>query len=467
MSEFNIKTGAALNAADEVINCAVLLNDCINEISSVKCSIGSSLGSSSGNITSRLSTLCSELYNQDVNLTNLGVTLQNIVEEYKKNEFYVAASAEGKKQVDFFTYASQNSSYILPWALPAFIVSPFAPGLSLGLNAFSALQIFRKWWNDDSVFHGDLEANGWSTKDDSFKVKTDLLKFKDKDGKYIIPGMENIKNFNDSHNKWKDKGGNYTYDPASKSWKKAVTEEEKEAFKDASEDKKLFEGVDVTIASVGVEKKGYIGGIDASAMAGDKDGTHASAEAGLFYGKAEANAYIGYGSIGASAGASFAVGHAEAEAQWGSDMAGLYAKADVDVLKAEVGADANVGLFDKDGNFNPALHVGGKAQAVVAEASAKVGGKILGTDVGVKGSVNFGIGAHADFGLRDGKLTADLGASLGLGFGVKVELDFSGTVDAVCDFAEAAWDGACDIAEDVGDFVSDAWSGLGSLTGWW
>ena len=202
-------------------------------------------------------------------------------------------------------------------------------------------------------------------------------------------------------------------------------------------------------------------------MAGDKDGTHASAEAGLFYGKAEANAYVGYASIGASAGASFAVGHAEAEAQWGSDMAGLYAKVDVDVLKAEVGADANVGLFDKDGNFNPALHVGGKTQAVVAEASGKVGGKILETDVGVKESVNFGIGAHADYGLRDGKLTADLGALLGLGFGVKVELDFSGTVDAVSDFYVSAWDGACDLAEDVGDFIGDRFSDLGSLTGWW
>ncbi len=467
MSEFNIKTGAALTAADEVINCAVLLNDCVSEISSVASSIGYSLGSASSNISSGLSKLCNELYDQDVNLTNLGVTLQNIVEEYKKNEFYVAASAEGKKQVDFFTYASQNSSYILPWALPAFIVSPFAPGLSLGLNAFSALQIFRKWWNDDSVLHGDLEANGWSTKDDSFKVKTDLLKFKDKDDKYIIPGMKKINDYNDKKNKWKDKGGDYIYDFKTKSWKKALTDEEKKEFNNLAKDKKVFDGVDITIASAGIEKKGYLGGIDVEREIGDKDGTHASGEIGLFYGEADANAYIGYLSAGVSAGASFSAVHAEGEAQWGSDMAGLYVKGEVDALKAEAGVDVRFGLKDQEGKISPALHVKGEAEALLAEGSIKGGTKVLGTDVGVKMGVNVGIGAHADVGLRDWKLTLDVGASFGVGVSLKLDVDFSGTVDAVCDFAESVWDGACDLVDSVGDTISDAWSGLGSWTGWW
>lgn len=143
---------------------------------------------------SSLTKLCNELYDRDVNLTNLGVTLKQIVEEYKKNVFFVAASAEGKHQVDLGTYLSQNSSYVLPWAIPAFLTTPFAPGVSLGLTGFSALQLFRKWWTDDSVLHGNLEANGWSTKDDSYKVKSDLLKIKNKDGNYL-PGMESIKNF--------------------------------------------------------------------------------------------------------------------------------------------------------------------------------------------------------------------------------------------------------------------------------
>lgn len=467
MSEFIIKPDDALIAADDIIYCAVWLNDCVSEISSVMNSIGNSLGYSSADIVSQLSDLCSELYDQDVNLTNLGLALQKIVEEYKKTEFYVAASAEGKHQVDFGTYASQNSSYVLPWTIPSLITAQFAPGVSLGIAGFSVLQLFRKWWTDDSVLHGSLEENGWSTKDDSYNVKTDLLKFKNKEGKYVVPGMQRINDYNDKKNKWKDKGGDYIYDFKTNSWKKALTDDEKKDFDNLAKDKKVLDGVDITIASVGIEKKGYVGGLNIGKEIGDKDGTHASGEIGLLYGEAEANAYIGYLSAGVSAGASFSAVHAEGDTQWGSDMAGLYVKGEVDALKAEVGVDAYAGLKDKEGNFAPALHLKGEAEALLAEGSIKGGAKVLGTDVGVKMGVNVGIGAHADVGFRDWKLTLDLGASFGVGVSLKLDVDLSGTVDAICDFAESALDDVCGFADSVGDTISDVWSGLGSLTGWW
>lgn len=97
MSEFKIKTGNALNVADDIIDCAALLSDCESEVSSVMNSIGSSLGSSSVGIMAQLSELCTQLNNQDVNLTNLGLALKKIVEDYIRTEKLVVAGADGIK----------------------------------------------------------------------------------------------------------------------------------------------------------------------------------------------------------------------------------------------------------------------------------------------------------------------------------------------------------------------------------
>lgn len=78
---------------------------------------------------------------------------------------------------------------------------------------------------------------------------------------------------------------------------------------------------------------------------------------------------------------------------------------------------------------------------MLIEASATAGATIAGTSVNAKGSVKVGIGAHADVGYSDGVLSLDIGASLGIGVGVSLEIDFSGTVDAVADFAGNAWSG--------------------------
>lgn len=59
----------------------------------------------------------------------------------------------------------------------------------------------------------------------------------------------------------------------------------------------------------------------------------------------------------------------------------------------------------------------------------------MGTDLGVTGGVNIGIGAHAEAGLVDGKIKVDIGASIGIGVNVGFEVDPSGTIDAVCDSA--------------------------------
>lgn len=163
----------------------------------------------------------------------------------------------------------------------------------------------------------------------------------------------------------------------------------------------------------------------------------AGGEAYVDAGKVEAHAELfasGRG-VGLGAGASAVALALGASGHLGNDMAGVHGEAGVAVHKAGVEAEAGVG-FDQNGNFR----AGAKASAeyIGAEASGKVGADILGTDVDVTGSVNVGVGAHADVGFTDGTLKVDVGASLGVGVSVGVEIDISGTIDAVSGWAESA-----------------------------
>lgn len=64
----------------------------------------------------------------------------------------------------------------------------------------------------------------------------------------------------------------------------------------------------------------------------------------------------------------------------------------------------------------------------------------MGTDIEVSGAVKVGVGAHAEDGVTDGKIKVDVGLAIGVGVDIGFEIDVSGTVDAVCDMASAAWD---------------------------
>lgn len=58
-----------------------------------------------------------------------------------------------------------------------------------------------------------------------------------------------------------------------------------------------------------------------------------------------------------------------------------------------------------------------------------MGVNILGGEVEGKVGVNFGIGAHADLGYKDGVIKADVGLSVGLGVSAAVEIDIGGMVN--------------------------------------
>ena len=128
----------------------------------------------------------------------------------------------------------------------------------------------------------------------------------------------------------------------------------------------------------------------------------------------------------------------------GDENFGLNADAKVTVGKAEAKADATAQIFGDDGKLDVQLGASAKAEAIAAEAEASAGVNVLGGEVGVKGSVNVGVGAHADVGYRDGIFKVDIGASLGIGASVAFDVDVGGMVDTISDASTAAWDGIKD-----------------------
>ena len=121
-------------------------------------------------------------------------------------------------------------------------------------------------------------------------------------------------------------------------------------------------------------------------------------------------------------------------------MIGVNSDVKADILTAGAGISAGIGIYDKEGKINPQLGIDASAEALVGEVEGSVGLNVLGGEVGVKGGVNFGVGAHANVGVKDGVVKCDLGLSLGLGVSVGFEVDVGGMVNTVADAASSAWD---------------------------
>lgn len=203
------------------------------------------------------------------------------------------------------------------------------------------------------------------------------------------------------------------------------------------------------------EASGSVEGAYGSAS-GEVGFLNADAGAGVYAGLFTEDGKFAPG-IGAEASASVSLFEASGEARLGNDYLGLYGKGEVSVCEASAEASIDAGLYDEDGKFNPSLGASLEAEAVLASASGSVGGRVLGTDVGVSGTVGFGVGANASVGVQDGVLSVELGAYLGVGGSVSFELDFSDTCDTIVD----AWNGATEFVSDAGEWVADTASDVG------
>lgn len=310
-----------------------------------------------------------------------------------------------------------------------------------------------------SFWKGELEHKGegavWSTASEdgesffdvlsggySVSAKPDYGKYKDKK----VLGDKDHLNVNVDQTKIRDE--DKQVNPDEKWYKEKAT---------------LFE----TTAQAKVE-----GSVLDGKIAGSNDWAEGSVEGKLLTGEAHAEASGGLyvytknkdGStkkifspgVSAEVGASVAVVQVEAEGRIGlgedKNMLGVYGDVEAEVLTAE--AKAKVALNRKE------IYAGASAEADIAKISGSAGVSVLGTDVGVSGSLKVGVGAHAEVGYTDGKLKVDIGAAVGVGFDLGFEVDVSGTVDAVADVAASAWDGVTNAWDSTTDAISDAWNWL-------
>lgn len=171
---------------------------------------------------------------------------------------------------------------------------------------------------------------------------------------------------------------------------------------------------------------------------------HAGVSAGLYVSKTDADGKIDRvfsPGVDAEIGASVTALSVGWENQLlGDENFGMNADASISAGKVSAKADIGAQLYNEDGNLDVQLEASASAEAIAAEAEGSIGINVLGGEVGVSGSVNVGVGAHADVGYKDGVFKFDVGASLGVGVSFGVEIDVGGMVDTVCDKAETAWD---------------------------
>lgn len=185
-----------------------------------------------------------------------------------------------------------------------------------------------------------------------------------------------------------------------------------------------------------------------SALELGKDWKYGGAE--LTVGKAEAHSSISAGlyvigydkdgnkirkfspGVNAEVGASVTALSGKINGNIGSDMLGLTGEIKGEVGKAEMKANCKSQFFGEDGKLNVQAEVGASAEAILAGVEGKVGAKVLGGEIGAKGKLNVGIGAHANAGYKDGVIKADIGLSVGVGASVSLEVDVGGMVDTVC-----------------------------------
>ena len=176
---------------------------------------------------------------------------------------------------------------------------------------------------------------------------------------------------------------------------------------------------------------------------------HGSLTAGLYVLNGDGKRVFSPG-VSAEVGASVSLIHGEG--QWqalGDENFGLNLEGEFSLGKAEAKAGAEVQIFGEDGKLKLQASAEAKAEAIAAEVEGSIGLNVLGGEVEVKGGVNFGVGAHAEIGIKDGVIKCDVGVSLGLGVSLAVEVDVGGMVSTVCEAATSIWEGTKSVVSNI------------------
>ena len=189
----------------------------------------------------------------------------------------------------------------------------------------------------------------------------------------------------------------------------------------------------------GVSDKGedyaYNAGYHLNDLSGD-----AFAEAGAFVvRRPDGNTVGGYG-VTAGLGARYAAAEGYADGTVGNDDFNFHGSATVAAGEIKAKADFTAGMV----NGQPTLVMEGGAEMNAFSVGGSAGVTIDGVDVNVYGGFKVGLGAKGRVGYQDGKFSANLDVTAGLGFEVGFEVDVAAIEDKM---EEAAMDMAQDTVE--------------------
>lgn len=394
MSEFKVKTQGLKNTADQEEKLQNELQNIYDAVIGQRNSISFKI-SATGNIRQRLSNVSNGISREQRTLRKMHDNLSKAADLYEKTENKICRTAEDGRVSLLEKLEITNETGIKP---------------SMDIDL---VDIFK----DSS-----LPAN-------SLWKRT----------------AEKLKKFEDDHKKkktWKkgyygQNGRFYDVDGADENSQRSKRYEELSSMEKAATIASI--GGNVSLAAWGTKNQGSTGWASGSyEVSAAKLTAEGSAYAGIYSYDENGHKHFTPG-FGAKIGIGFTAFSAEAKGQFGTDY--WNAHGDVSVEAGKVGADAevNVGLFDKNGKLNPQFAASASAEAILAEVGASAGITLAGTSIDAKGSINFGVGAHADVGFKDGRLHVDIGASLGIGVGIKLDIDMSGTINAVADTAKGVW----------------------------
>ena len=431
MENFSVKLSGLSQRIEEEKNIITGLGALESDIMSVRSGLSFQIKNKE-NITDVLKKLADNVSSYASDMKKLRSTLSNVRSEYEKTERRICGYANDHP------ISAQDVWNAFTTVGEGLCISAVNPVLGFGWLVNEILK--DEEWEKKSEW-GNYEHTLWDKWDE--KKKNNIL---------------------DEHYEWKD--GKLV-----KKEKEDSSDDKKEKT-DAQKRKEILENI--TIWSGSVAKEGSLIHLGKD---GDVETDWGSYTYSADFMKAEASASleVTMGGVEAEIGVALTAFTAEAAGQLGSDYLNVHGSGQVTVGKVEGKAQAGVGIWDDEGNFDPKLYAKASAEAIAWEASGEVGVNIGGVEGNVKGSVNFGIGAHVDVGFDDGKFSLDVGASLGIGGSVKLELDVGGLVDKGIDFvqdvggaAADAYNAAADFVSDVADNVTDFMDGVGNAisSGW-
>lgn len=211
------------------------------------------------------------------------------------------------------------------------------------------------------------------------------------------------------------------------------------------------------------------GDVHADASLVSRNGGNDNLQYELSAGKVEAGADYSVdldarGNLVASAGASASayLGYAAGKAQAGNDFAHVGADS-----KAYVGAEVAAEASGSIGSDGVRGHLGAEAFAG-AKAEVNASGTVAGATASAGAEISYGIGAHAN---ADAELSAtkvgialDVGATLGIGGGVKFDVSVN-PQEVVANVGHAV-DEIGDAAEGIGEGITEARAQVANLLKW-